>query len=342
MDPVSGVTINLNFGRQLETKHGTNPQPESIPSNDQNVPIISVEDRTPIDKSANEVGELTIAKSCFTSFMKMVEPVVPWTSTLGSLLNSAGAAAALGFFVESKCTESKAPYIAAVALSGAVNFITFFKDYYDDRTKKNDEKKALEKERIRDSLEKKRHEELSSLLLKTLASVQKYQISRDKEHFKECLQAVKDLPDDSKSHPMIRELWLSTVVQMSNDEDNLKTTLNSLEKLGINIQEKQNNLPIPAKVTFKNGKTEEIKGNTSPGEGKSAVNYREEEVAIAKSLNLYENEWKKMEEKLGFPLQFIELKEVRYERPPTLSQIATPKPTINVEESSDDEVAIPM
>lgn len=234
------------------------------------------------------------------SLNRIIEPVIIWSSSLSATGVTVTSAVALAYFVKDSCDTSIAPFIASVVTATVTTVLAVGREYYDYRKEKNRVKEAFIEKTTRDQLEKERHEELSKLLLKTLASVQNYQVQKNTNNFKECLNAIKDLPKDSKEYPKIRELWLSTIIQMSNDEGDLKSTLSQLEKLGAELK---SNASTTSHIPIKKNS----QANVSPGEAKGVLYDGQKESDLAKKVEKFQNLWSHIEATVGFDIDFLEI-----------------------------------
>jgi|GEM_PF-7079602 len=235
----------------------------------------------------DDEGEINNCKR----FGKIAGEALAWTNSLGATTNTAANTAALVVFLTSDCTDTMAPYIVTVAFAGVYNVVAIAKDFYDMRKGKRDEKKALKKEIERNTLEHKRHDELSEQMRDISKSLQNYQ-KGDKECLKKCITSVKKLPGAEKNSD-IRDRWLSDVIQAAKDDERLKKSCEEIEKLGLEIQKIKSDLADihKSQVNTTNEKDSKIT-ESAHHSGK----YNAKQEALLEALNDYQDEWNNFEE----------------------------------------------
>lgn len=284
----------MNFGIDLTTTQQSSSQGQTISQGNQK----------PKDVVVNNVAQdkLNSRSSYHPLIIKYGVPTVYITAIVSAAATPVANGVALGFATSGNCSDSESsssvstPLIVAVAVSvfGALTIIgeKIF-DYY---VQAQEKKEQVANDLLRKEQEEKRHKELSDLLMQTLTTVQRYQVNKDQENFVKCLQAVKNIPESGSTDLKTRDEWLTTIIDMSNDELGLKTKLNSVRTLAKEIKKNEDVRPIA---------NENPKANTNVGEGKAGTLNNFPADAVFDNLNKLNDGWKDIEKLIGFSIDSI-------------------------------------
>jgi len=213
-----------------------------------------------------------------------------YSQTVGALGTLVVSVITLGLLVNDQNTLGSV--IATVAVAAIMVPYNFGKDTYEFWDICTRDKKIKIKEKARDKLETERFKELTDICSKTLIAIDKYSENQDKKNFKECIETVAQLPQNTEHGLMARDICLSRVISISKNEDNLKETASAIQKLAEKIDSNKQD-PLLNQQTNKQGNT-----------GESA-NHFSNDSTLDIDLKTYQFEWKKMEEKVGFPLNVL-------------------------------------
>lgn len=238
-------------------------------------------------------------KSCCT-VKNVVGPVFKILNALGAFGTAVAAIVALVYYVKDSCDQPIAPFIASVVVAVVTAFFAFLNESWDIFINYDDKKKTEKKEKIREEHQDKRFNELEQLVMKTLTTVENYQENRKPENFRECVNTIKEIPIDPNNN---RDRLLSKVIQMSNNEDNLKNTLGAIDQLGSKIDNHKQD----------NSQDGISKKRNKNGESQAATMGASADISFMADIENFQREWKRIEEIVGFKPNVLMIEGVLYD-----------------------------
>lgn len=240
-------------------------------------------------------------KSCCT-VRNVVGPIFKILNAFGAFGTAVAAIVALVYYVKNSCDQPIAPFVASVVVSVVAAFFAVLNEAWDIFINYDDKKKTEKKEKIKEEHQEKRFNDLEMLVMKTLTTVENYQENPKPENFRECVNTIKEIPVDPNNN---RDKLLSRVIQMSNNEDNLKITLGSIDQLGSKIDNNKKDNSLDGSPRKRNpGKN---------GESQAASMGASADMSLMADLDSFQKEWKRIEEIVGFKPNVLMINGVLYD-----------------------------
>lgn len=213
-------------------------------------------------------------------------------------------------------SPSNSAEIANIVVAAAASFCTFVREYYAHTEAEREKKEAFIERTTREQLENEKHKELlqgNEALLKQLGvitdSYVKYNENRNSQNFNECLENIKNLPEDTNSSAVIelRDGWLSKAVSIRSDTKNkLQKALQDLDTLGKEIES------IDKKIKEMDANQGSKHGNEGENHAKVGSDNTTNQLAI--NLTEYQKKWKEVEDQCGFCPQSLWINNTRYDK----------------------------
>lgn len=204
--------------------------------------------------------------------------------------------------------------VVGVAISGGSIIFSNSEEKKNLISKIQEEKEQKKREIAQAS----RDEQTFRILRRILKAVDGYKEKKDHESFKRCVSRIGEFPQDTPKNRLIRDRWLTNLIAMSQNEDKLQGKLSSIQKIVAQSTKYSEKAPfenLSRSIEIKKRKiSPRNASDTGEGTSGSQKTLPTHFWVHPEKLQDYKNKWTEMETSVGYPINFLEKGDKRFDR----------------------------